>query len=219
MTKKICLISLLGLTLVVFKLLGKPSFQQENTAPTNQVSHEIEVEGEIKLQVVEPSSVKEKGRYQQLDSSRSLVSSKERVVQQSFRDIRSFPPKKRWANGYSLKRGKDFTQSEPQELMNTINQIIRDAQRQIKGYPGRQQLPPFVHDNATLTAVLLGENPSGLKFLSKEMSFVNSNGEIVDPWGVPLFFHFLDSQTVDIRSAGPDQSMWNEDDLTLLKSE
>ena len=42
---------------------------------------------------------------------------------------------------------------------------------------------------------------------------INPNGELVDSWGTPFFFHQLSSMDLEIRSAGPDRIMWTTDDL------
>jgi hypothetical protein len=42
---------------------------------------------------------------------------------------------------------------------------------------------------------------------------VNGDGELVDPWGTPYFFHQLSGTDMEIRSAGPDKTMWTDDDL------
>ena len=42
---------------------------------------------------------------------------------------------------------------------------------------------------------------------------VNENGEMVDPWGTPYFFHQLSGHEMEIHSAGPDKIMWTFDDL------
>ena len=42
---------------------------------------------------------------------------------------------------------------------------------------------------------------------------VNADGELVDPWGTPYFFHQLSGTEMEIHSAGPDKKMWTDDDL------
>jgi len=41
----------------------------------------------------------------------------------------------------------------------------------------------------------------------------NEQGQLIDRWATPLFFHVRDTSRIDIRSAGPDQKMWTPDDL------
>jgi hypothetical protein len=42
---------------------------------------------------------------------------------------------------------------------------------------------------------------------------INGNGELVDVWGTPYFFHQLSGTDTEIHSAGPDRIMWTADDL------
>ena len=71
-----------------------------------------------------------------------------------------------------------------------------------------------VGNNAEITKALQGENPRHANFLkSEDGNRVNSNGELVDVWGTPYFFHQLSAKEMEIRSAGPDRKMWTDDDL------
>jgi hypothetical protein len=42
---------------------------------------------------------------------------------------------------------------------------------------------------------------------------VNGQGQLIDNWGTPFFFHSLSRNEMEIRSAGPDRRMWTTDDL------
>ena len=42
---------------------------------------------------------------------------------------------------------------------------------------------------------------------------LNANGELVDQWNTPYFFHQLSKDVMEIRSAGPDKVMWTADDV------
>jgi hypothetical protein len=70
-----------------------------------------------------------------------------------------------------------------------------------------------VGTNPEITRALQGENPKQIDFLKVDGNRVNSNGELVDPWGTPYFFHQLSGKQMEIRSAGPDGKMWTADDL------
>lgn len=72
-----------------------------------------------------------------------------------------------------------------------------------------------VGTNPEITRALQGENPKQINFLKADGNRVNSNGELVDPWGTPYFFHQLSGKEMEIRSAGPDGKMWTEDDLVI----
>ena len=71
-----------------------------------------------------------------------------------------------------------------------------------------------VGTNAEIMKALAGDNPKGAKFGPPEGQQLNAGGELIDRWGTPYFFHQLTSDRMEIRSAGPDRILWNEDDLT-----
>jgi len=68
-----------------------------------------------------------------------------------------------------------------------------------------------VGTNAEITHALNGGNPKQAKLLP-EGNTLNGNGELVDRWGTPYFFHQLSRDRMEIRSAGPDKTMWTDDD-------
>lgn len=71
-----------------------------------------------------------------------------------------------------------------------------------------------VGTNPEITAALMGKNPKHVNFITPEMGLrVNGNGEMVDAWGTPFFFHQLSGKEMEIRSAGEDRKMWTFDDL------
>jgi hypothetical protein len=71
-----------------------------------------------------------------------------------------------------------------------------------------------VGTNPEITGALGGNNPKKINFLNPQAGMrVNEKGEMVDPWGTPLFFHQLSSTDMEIRSAGPDKIMWTPDDI------
>ena len=68
-------------------------------------------------------------------------------------------------------------------------------------------------ENIEITNALLGDNPKKVAFISAENSRINSKGELVDRFGVPYDFHFISSKNLIIRSAGPDQTFYTDDDI------
>jgi hypothetical protein len=68
-----------------------------------------------------------------------------------------------------------------------------------------------VGTNAEITKALNGGNPKQARLLPEGTS-VNGNGELVDRWGKPYFFHQMSKTHMEIRSAGPDGQMWTDDD-------
>lgn len=114
-------------------------------------------------------------------------------------------------------------------LYNTALETSRKLEEDIPPYEGLiivEQLIGYFNyvygenpvgvENFEITEQLNGKNPKKIIFIAPEISSLRDN-ELVDYWGTPYFFHALSGQQMDIRSAGPDRVMWNEDDLLLLK--
>ncbi len=72
-----------------------------------------------------------------------------------------------------------------------------------------------VGTNAEIMAALLGMNSRQLKLRVPPGNTLNAAGELADPWGTPYFFHQLSGQEMEIRSAGPDRTMWTADDVVV----
>lgn len=68
--------------------------------------------------------------------------------------------------------------------------------------------------NDEITAALLGNNSKRLAFLPAKGSFLSSDGQMIDRWGTPYFFHALTGKEMDIFSAGPDREHHTTDDIT-----
>jgi hypothetical protein len=71
-----------------------------------------------------------------------------------------------------------------------------------------------VGTNPEITAALSGKNPKQINFLAGQPGVsIGANGELLDSWGTPYFFHQLSATEMEIHSAGPDRIMWTSDDL------
>ncbi len=69
--------------------------------------------------------------------------------------------------------------------------------------------------NAEIMKAVMGGNPKGARLGPPENQSLNANGELVDRWGTPIFFHQMSRTSTEIRSAGPDRILWNEDDIIV----
>lgn len=69
--------------------------------------------------------------------------------------------------------------------------------------------------NAEITAALTGKNLLQLALVPAEHPAINREGELVDRWGTPFFFHAESATRMEIRSAGPDRKMWTDDDVAF----
>ncbi len=70
-----------------------------------------------------------------------------------------------------------------------------------------------VGTNAEITKALTGANSRKANFGSDELKI--NDGQIVDQWQHPYFFHQLAGNEMEIRSAGPDGVMWTADDEVI----
>lgn len=90
--------------------------------------------------------------------------------------------------------------------------VLQNLRVSIKQYAATFGENP-VGTNPEITSALQGQNPKQMSFLKADGNRVNSNGELVDIWGTPYFFHQLSAHEMEIRSAGPDRRMYTADDL------
>jgi hypothetical protein len=67
--------------------------------------------------------------------------------------------------------------------------------------------------NEDWAAELRGRNPAQERFLPDHQAALNADGQLVDRWGTPLFFHALGNGRFEVRSAGPDRKLWTADDI------
>ena len=100
--------------------------------------------------------------------------------------------------------------SDPQRDLEMVKDAVDAFVRSIK-IPGA--LP--TGSNRELVAALAGENPHRIRFIDSASPFINGDGELLDRWQVPLFFHFVEANDVGVRSAGPDRVLWTADDVVL----
>jgi hypothetical protein len=72
--------------------------------------------------------------------------------------------------------------------------------------------------NEDITAALTGTaNPAQPGRLFPANSPAIRNGQMVDRWGTPLWFHPESGTKMEIRSAGPDKNLFTPDDVILAQ--
>lgn len=79
------------------------------------------------------------------------------------------------------------------------------------------ELPTGEHDE--IVAFLRGANPRNIQYIADDDPNLNEDGKIIDRWGTPYFFHALSRHRIEVRSAGPDQLHWSDDDIISEKQE
>ena len=72
-----------------------------------------------------------------------------------------------------------------------------------------------VGTNAEIMKALMGHNPHQATLGPPAGASLNGQGELIDRWGTPYFFHQLSRDAMEIRSAGPDRKMYTNDDLVV----
>lgn len=70
-----------------------------------------------------------------------------------------------------------------------------------------------VGTNAEIVKELDGGNAKSARYLPQELKRLNEQGELMDSWGTPYFFHQLSAEEMETRSAGPDKAFWTSDDV------
>ncbi len=92
-------------------------------------------------------------------------------------------------------------------VVQRLHHRIREFGHRFGGNP--------VGTNAEITAALNGGNGKGVRFLDPADVRLNADGELLDPWQTPYFFHQLSASEMEVRSAGPDGEMWTPDDVLV----
>jgi hypothetical protein len=96
----------------------------------------------------------------------------------------------------------------PETVLQNIHRAIHQYGEMFGGNP--------VGTNPEITSQLSGNNPKHINFITAQAGMrVNTDGELVDEWGTPYFFHQISGSDTEIHSAGPDKIMWTSDDLVV----
>jgi hypothetical protein len=70
-----------------------------------------------------------------------------------------------------------------------------------------------VGDNADITYAMTGGGEPGRPRVFPPAHKAVRNGQLVDRWGTPLWFHPNSGTQMEIRSAGPDKELFTSDDV------
>lgn len=97
------------------------------------------------------------------------------------------------------------TPAEVREELDNVQFAVRDFRTAVGENP--------IGNNSEITRALLGDNLKQVKIPIPAGSSVNGEGELCDRWGTPYFFHQLSAKAMEVRSAGPDRTLWSDDDV------
>ncbi|HUD47546.1 MAG TPA: hypothetical protein VMR33_11985 [Candidatus Baltobacteraceae bacterium] len=96
----------------------------------------------------------------------------------------------------------------PETVMQNVRRAIRQYGEMFGGNP--------VGTNPEITSQLSGNNPRHIDFITAQAGMrVDADGELIDAWGTPYFFHQISGAETEVHSAGPDKIMWTPDDLVV----
>jgi hypothetical protein len=97
-------------------------------------------------------------------------------------------------------------QASARDDVEVMTVLVGEYRRLLGGNP--------VGDNDEITAALAGKNPKRLALVSPAVTKrVAPQGQLLDRWGMPYFFHARSGTSMEIISAGPDGMLHTADDL------
>ena len=89
--------------------------------------------------------------------------------------------------------------------MEKVRLMLRDYRTLYRENP--------VGTNAEIMKAIMGGNPRQAQLGPPEGQSLSAEGELLDRWGTPYFFHQLSADSMEVRSAGPDKTLWTSDDI------
>jgi len=98
--------------------------------------------------------------------------------------------------------------SSPSDDLAVLQMLVTDYRRV------HSVVPPAVNSQE-LARLLMGENPTRSRFLPPDCPALDDEGQLLDRWGTPLSVHLVSDRQIELRSAGPDRTLWNEDDILV----
>ena len=101
-----------------------------------------------------------------------------------------------------------LTTIPPETAVQNMSRAIHQYGQMFGGNP--------VGTNPEFAKQLGGDNPKHINFISTDAGMrLDGDGDLVDPWGTPYFFHQISGSDTEVRSAGPDKIMWTADDIVM----
>jgi hypothetical protein len=110
--------------------------------------------------------------------------------------------------GETILRGYADTNLPPENDLTLMARLMENSLLLLKSAAHRP-----LSANEDWADLFRGKNAAREEFLPAEHIALNAQGQLIDRWQTPLFFHALGGGRYEIRSAGPDSKLWTEDDL------
>lgn len=92
-----------------------------------------------------------------------------------------------------------------QDDLSTLDFLLSQYRRFSGGNP--------VGANDEITSALMGGNSKRLAFINPDGAPLDSEGQLLDRWGTPYFFHAISGERMEVISAGPDLRHYTADDV------
>jgi hypothetical protein len=110
--------------------------------------------------------------------------------------------------GETILRGYADTNLPPENDLTLLSRLMENSLLLLKSAANRP-----LSANEDWADLFRGKNGAREEFLPAQHVALNDQGQLIDRWRTPLFFHALGGGRYEIRSAGPDGKLWTEDDL------
>jgi hypothetical protein len=110
--------------------------------------------------------------------------------------------------GETILRDYGNTNLPPQNDLTLMARLIENSLLLSKSAANRP-----LSANEDWADFFLGKNAAHERFLPAKHPSLNANGQLIDRWDTPLFFHASGAGRYEIRSAGPDKHLWTDDDI------
>jgi len=110
--------------------------------------------------------------------------------------------------GETILRDYANTNYPPENDLTLMSRLMENSLLLLKSAANRP-----LSANEDWADLLCGKNAARERFLPDQHVALNLNGQLIDRWQTPLFFHALGGGRYEIRSAGPDKKLWTDDDI------
>jgi Na+-transporting methylmalonyl-CoA/oxaloacetate decarboxylase gamma subunit len=110
--------------------------------------------------------------------------------------------------GETILRDYANTNFPPENDLTLMSRLMENSLLLLKSAANRP-----LSANEDWADLFRGKNGAREEYLPATHIALNAQGQLIDRWRSPLFFHALGGGRYEIRSAGPDKKLWTEDDL------